>query len=183
MAHWLVTLKDENGDKLYKCSWCGTVFKEKVLLNTFGPDLGKCPECSVSITGSAVDHSEKYTEEKVKEMFKIGEETQKLADECKAETESEKIKRIRKEVLDASGPGMYERYLIDITKYLQEKFPDEDSAKTLEAAGYISNRTQVVLQDLLIERDKMWDRHVQEMKKHYEWRSRKFRGDIREEEV
>lgn len=78
---------------------------------------------------------------------------------------------------------MYERYLIDITKYLQEKFPDEDSAKTLEAAGYISNRTQAVLQDLLIERDKMWDRHVQEMKKHYEWRSRKFRGDIREEEV
>lgn len=173
MAHWLVTLKDENGDKLYKCSWCGAVFKEKVLLNTFGPDLGKCPECSVSITGSAVDR-------KQEEMLKMGEQLHKMAEGFVKE---ERGKRIRNELLEDSGPGTYERYLIDITKYLGEKFPDEDSAKTLEAAGYISNRTQAVLQDLLIERDKMWDRHVQEMKKHYEWRSRKFRGDIREEEV
>lgn len=180
MAYWLVTILP-NKEKIYKCSNCGVQYFNETI---FGPEgvWDKCPNCGEKITGSAVDHSEKYTKEKVEEMFKIGEETQKLADACKAETESEKIKRIRKEILDASGPGTYERYLIDITKYLQEKFPDEDSAKTLEAAGYISNRTQAVLQDMLIERDKMWDRHVQEMKKHYEWRSRKFRGDIREED-
>lgn len=174
MAYWLVTIMTDK-ESIYKCSNCGAQYFNETIFGT------KCPNCGEEITGSAVDHSEKYTEEKAEEMFKIGEETKKLADACKTKTVSEKIKRIRKEVLDASGPGMYERYLIDITKYLQEKFPDEDSAKTLEAAGYISNRTQAVLQDLLIERDKMWDRHVQEMKKHYEWSSRKFRGDIKDD--
>ena len=157
MAYWLVTLKDENGDRLYKCSSCGAVFKSEEI---FKPEaIDDCPNCSELITGMAIDHSDKYTKEKVEEMFKIGEETQKLADECKDATPKNK---------DQSVPGIYERYMMDILDYLQAKFPQLGKDELMEAVGYISSRSMVMVQDTLIERDNMWHKEMNRMRNAYD---------------
>lgn len=52
--------------------------------------------------------------------------------------------------------GTYEQYINDVMEYLKAKFPGEDVAKVYEAAGFISQRTMVVVSDLAIERDREW---------------------------
>lgn len=57
---------------------------------------------------------------------------------------AERIKRDRE-------PGTFERYNNDILHYLREKFPDEPESAIYEAAAFVSNRTVVVVNDLIIE--------------------------------
>lgn len=160
MAHWLVSFKNKTYEKLYKCSNCGIVYKEVFIKAP--KHIDKCPNCNEMITGAAVDHSDKYTKEKVEEMFKIGEETQKIADECKGKRTVDDIERMIKpkqtQVKDQSIPGIYERHMMDILDYLQAKFPQLGKDELMEAVGCISNRTMVVVQDMLYERDREWKR-------------------------
>lgn len=154
MAHWLVIFNDETRERIYKCSNCGIKYKEEYIN---GPKyFGICLNCGDDITGAAVDHSEKYTKEKVEEMFKIGEETQKLADD------------IKKEKKDQSIPGIYERYMMDILDYLQAKFPQLGKDELMEAVGYISSRSMVMVQDTLIEMDREWKKIIDDLNKNHE---------------
>lgn len=57
---------------------------------------------------------------------------------------------------EESISGVYERHMTDILNYLQAKFPQLGKDEVAEAVGCISNRTMVMVQDILIERDREW---------------------------
>lgn len=64
--------------------------------------------------------------------------------------------------------GTYEQYINDVVEYLKAKFPSEDVAKIYEAAGFISQRTMVVVSDLAIERDRDWRAAMKKMEQRAE---------------
>lgn len=79
-----------------------------------------------------------------------------------AKLEIKDLERLRKKGMlrmsakDQSIPGIYERHMTDILNYLQAKFPQLGKDEVAEAVGCISNRTMVMVQDILIERDREW---------------------------
>lgn len=74
--------------------------------------------------------------------------------ELNKEKIKEAIERNRK-------PGIYERYMNDVFAYLRDKFPGESDSTIYEAATFISNRTAIVANDLLMARDTMWRREYE----------------------
>lgn len=62
----------------------------------------------------------------------------------------------------------YEQYINDVLEYLKVKFPGEDVAKIYEAAGFISQRTMVVVSDLAIERDREWKISIRKLEQRAE---------------
>lgn len=56
----------------------------------------------------------------------------------------------------------------DISEYLQAKFTQIGKDELMEAVGYISNRTIVVINDLLINRDNEWRKEMNRMIDAYE---------------
>ena len=145
MAKWLVSHKDENGNyKIYKCSACGgTLTREMVFVgDTIFDHLNKCPYCGEFIMGSSVEPDTKHED-------KPEEET---ATNSSLKYKMERLK------YEKSVPGIFERYTMDISKYLGAKFPELGEAELMEAVGYISNRTMIVVHDISVERDREWKR-------------------------
>ena len=140
MAHWIIEDKGP-AERIYKCSHCGSEW------NDFWTDvesLTECPRCHEKID----ENSAEYKEEKACEASR------------KAELEKlkEQLYRMRHR-----EPGIYERYNNDILKYLYDKFPHESFSKLQEAAAFISNRTTVVANDLMAERDRQWSRRIDDV--------------------
>lgn len=74
----------------------------------------------------------------------------------------------KKDLYKRKTVGTYEQYINDVLEYLKVKFPDEDTAKIYEAAGFISQRTMVVVSDLAIERDRDWRTAMKKMEQRAE---------------
>lgn len=82
------------------------------------------------------------------------------------------INRINKEYeekqKEESIPGIYERHMMDVLDYLQAKFPQLGKDELMEAVGYISSRSMVMVHDTLIERDREWKKIIDDLNKNHE---------------
>lgn len=130
-----------------------------------------------------IDSKAKIMKEKleIEEILKMAEKTQQIKDSY------DRWKAMKNK---NSIPGIYERHMMDILDYLQAKFPQLGKDELMEAVGCISNRTMVVVNDILAERDREWKKEMNRVSKAYEreLRSGKVsrrdlkKSDVKEEE-
>lgn len=68
---------------------------------------------------------------------------------------------------------MISKYAEDLEKYLLSKLPENTPVHVAqEIAAYITNRTSYMITDVLLERDRMWERQIRRGK-HWSYRSTK----------
>ena len=63
--------------------------------------------------------------------------------------------------------NIYSKYAEDLEKYLLSKLPENAPVHvTQEIAAYITNRTSYMIGDMLLERDRMWERQIRRGKRY-----------------
>ena len=73
--------------------------------------------------------------------------------------DAERLKEKLKRDVD-HGSRMYENLYNDILEYLTSKCPDMKTHEVKEFSGFIVNRVNILVADVIWERDKMWQNYL-----------------------
>lgn len=64
------------------------------------------------------------------------------------------MKKIQGHKREHSVPGIWERYLQDVGKYIESKYPEIPAHVRLDISAYVATRGTICVNDMLIERDR-----------------------------
>lgn len=68
----------------------------------------------------------------------------------------------------AREPGIWERYLQDVDKYIESKYPEIPAHARLDISAYISSRGIICTNDILIQRDREYTESLRKTRKDVE---------------